>query len=343
MITALQKKHIAELDFEFALKRYGYNTLSAFSLYPGIKYFSVPEIDGFIPYIQSNNLILSAGEPVCHKEDIPKLVKKFVKQFYTGKNYIGFIPVSERGSTYFKNLDFSIISIGKEPIFDLKNLKKPDRKIRNNISRAIKKGLKVIPYNSSYEMDINRCCREWKKSREMPAMKFLFELNPLKLKEQKRYFLLINNEKKLKAFLSCSPIYERNGWHLNDLIREEDAPHGCNELLVTEALKTLSEEGFAMASYGLAPLSKLPNFDFSHPFVNKVLRFIYEKLSFIYHFQSLEYFKDKFEPDHWEDNKICFYPNKVSLGLVNDILNAFVPGGLPSIISHKLKKLLLQK
>jgi lysylphosphatidylglycerol synthetase-like protein (DUF2156 family) len=335
-MTVAIKAKLNEKDcIESSLKKYGYGSLSFVSLYPGIRFFSVPGIEGFIPYIRNNDLTLGACEPVCDPENIYLLAKIFLELSLKETEYVGFIPVSERTQPILKAIGFDSISIGKEPIFDLKNLKKQDGKVRNSISRAIKKGLKVVPFNSIYEKDISTYSRRWERTREMPAMQFLFELNPLELKEYKKYFLLIDDENRLKAFLSCSPIYERNGWNLHDLVREENAPHGCSELLITSALNLLAEEGYSMASYGLAPLSKLPSSDINHPIVNKVLRYSYEKLSFIYHFQSLEYFKDKFEPNYWEENSFCFYPKKVKLKLAYDLLKSFLPGGLSSIIKYK--------
>lgn len=149
---------------------------------------------------------------------------------------------------------------------------------------------------------------------------------------------MVDQGDKLCAFLACSPIYARNGWYLEDLIRSPTASNGCTELLLTEALKTLAADGFAMATLALAPLAGLPDRDETHPILNFVLRLCYRHLSWVYHFRTLEYFKGKFQPNHWEKNYFCVYRSGQKLGVTVSLLRSLMPRDILAIVRHKLEQ-----
>jgi phosphatidylglycerol lysyltransferase len=158
------------------------------------------------------------------------------------------------------------------------------------------------------------------------------------LKEHKKYFLVVDKQDRVKSFLACSPIYEKNGWYLEDLIRDSSAPNGCTELMVTETLKVLAMEGYDMATLGLSPLAGLPDKDAEHPVLNWLLHFCYKHLSFIYHFKALEHFKSKFHPNSWEGNYFCNYRKGTRVMLIAHLLASFVPYDFSTAIKHKFKK-----
>lgn len=321
-----------------ALKAFGRNTHSFLTLYPDVQHFRVPGIEGYIPLVFSKGLILICGEPVAEC-DSAKMLMIALKKYAAGhKCSLAAMPVGQAGKDMFELCGLKSIYIGKEPIFDLKNLPKVTKSIRQGAERAKRKGLKVVPYNESYRMQIELLCRRWQDTNELPPMQFLFQLRPLALKNFKKYYLVVDADNRLRAFLACSPIYARKGWYLEDLIRDENAPNGCTELLVTETLKALTAEGYDMATLALAPLAGLPDHDESHPIINRILRLCYKHLSFVYHFQTLEYFKTKFQPSSWEKNYFCYSTTEPLFVLIARVLRSFLPKSLIGIIRHKLLK-----
>src|SRR5689334_19107516 len=77
------------------VQRFGTNTHSFLSLYPGLNIFQTTEAEGYIPYVTSGNLILIAGEPVCADADLPILMRQFMEQMATPGKTIGLIPVNQ--------------------------------------------------------------------------------------------------------------------------------------------------------------------------------------------------------------------------------------------------------
>jgi len=321
------------------VQRFGTNTHSFLSLYPGLNIFRTPQVEGYIPYVTSGNLVLIAGEPICADADLSALMGQFMAQMAGFGKTIGMIPVNQAKLSRFSDMGFDSIYIGKEPIFDLRDLPQPSRSIRQAIRRAKRKGLRVVPFDERYRSRIEEVSRQWLVTREMPPMSFLFQLRPLLLQQHKQYFLLVDGDGILLAFLACSPIYGRQGWYLEDLIRTGDMPNGGTELLIQSALESLAEQGAQIATLALAPLAGLPDRDEQHPYLNQLLRLSYEHLSFLYHFQTLEFFKGKFQPSIWESNYFCFYPKGLRFSLVQSLLSAFMPNDIPAVLVHKLRQL----
>src|SRR5437016_4577161 len=94
------------LDTLPVLQKHGYNTHSFLSLYPGVSYFHVPGVEGYIPYATSKNMILAAGDPVGPDENIPVLIKAFLAHFKSRKKYVGFVPVSQKMTPILQELGF---------------------------------------------------------------------------------------------------------------------------------------------------------------------------------------------------------------------------------------------
>jgi len=319
-----------------ALKRWGCGTHSFLTLYPGLKYFRIPGAEGYIPLMVSPKFVLIVGQPVCAPTTSKVLISAL--KLYATQNDCAIlaVPTGESTKDLLASCGFRTMYVGREPIFDLNNLPKLSRSIRQAVSRVKRKGLKLVTFHERYRAQMENLCQTWEQTRELPPMGYLFELHPLLLKEHKKYLLVVDEEDKLQAFMACSPIYGKNGWYLEDLIRDQAAPNGCTELLVTETLRLLAMEGYDMATLGLAPLSGLPDNDPERPFLTKLLKFCFEHLSFIYHFKALEHFKAKFHPATWEGNYFCHYRTGKRLTIIFQLLGAFTPFDLPTFVQHKL-------
>lgn len=322
------------------LRRWGYGTHSFLSLYRGFTHFRQDSVDGYIPFVETEKLILVAGEPVASADALPVLLRGLMRLTIEKEKTLAILPASSNCHACFKKMGFDRVYIGKEPIFDLKALPKFPKSIRLAVNRAERLGISIKSYEDKYAAQVEGLCNYWQDSRELPALQFLFQLRPLYLREYKQFFLAVDKNDKLLAFLSCSPIYGRNGWYLEDLIRDEHAPNGTTELLMTKALESLACEGYEMATLALAPLAGMPESDESHPKLNRILRLAFRRLSFVYHFQTLEYFKGKFKPSKWEPNYLYFYPAGFSVTLARQLFEAFLGDSLLSIVRHKVRGIL---
>jgi hypothetical protein len=115
------------------------------------------------------------------------------------------------------------------------------------------------------------------------------------------------------------PIYQGNGWFLEDLIRDEDAPNGTAELLVDRTLRTVAEEGARYFTLGLAPLAGQ---------VSPLLAFTRKHTRSLYNFPGVQRFKEKLRPRAWVPVYLAFPRGELGVWAMADVLAAFAPSGL---------------
>ncbi|MBY0405743.1 MAG: DUF2156 domain-containing protein [Cyanobacteria bacterium] len=325
------------------LFQYGYNSYSFFSLYPGIKHYTQAGLNGFIPYMESSKLILAVGDPICDPQDLEPLVKGFIDTFKpSAKSHgrrlksIGFLPVTEKIASSLKHLGFDCLYVGKEPIINL-NTYQPLTPQRNPKSYLDPSEYSIEAFHpetgsnsaqaQSIESEILALSKQGPQQNFLAPFSCFKTVSPLTSKEHKRFYLLMNSEKQLMGYLSCLPIYERNGWLFETILTPPNArPKNSLEIsdlqlaLIHFALQSLAAEGFEKVSFGLAPFFDLPLQDTSHPIYLEVFKTI-QKLQqllqqnnhtfFPQHFpkEADAAFKKALHPDVWESQYFCVMPS----------------------------------
>lgn len=94
---------------------------------------------------------------------------------------------------------------------------------------------------------------DWMSTKKVKGFSFLLKLTPFENFEDKIIFLA-EKEGNIVGYLSAVPIYQRNGYYFEDIIRSNDAPLGTNQFLVYSSLEYLKEKGYSIASLGTSPL-----------------------------------------------------------------------------------------
>jgi phosphatidylglycerol lysyltransferase len=338
----MENEQIKEL-----LKKYGYNTVSFETLMGGLEYFeSNKGIEGYIAYLNADNVCLAAGDPICSEETFIEFVHEFRNFCKSKASDCCFLSVSSGAFKYFDLMGFGSIKIGEEGIFDLSNYSFEGGKMksaRQSANHAKNKGVKIAKLEEKDEKtfdEIKKLSKDWLKTRKTTGFSFLLTLNPLENFEDKLFFVAQHNNK-IVGYLSCVPIYARNGYYFEDLIRDKEAPYGTNYLLIYEAITYLKEKGFKLATLGTSPLGnieKTDNQDFKN--VNKAFNFIYNNINGFYNFKGLHEFKSNFNPTFWEDKYFCFYPPKIKPRMILAVIKAYNPTGIPGLLFSKLKKIL---
>jgi lysylphosphatidylglycerol synthetase-like protein (DUF2156 family) len=85
------------------------------------------------------------------------------------------------------------------------------------------------------------------------------------------------------------------------------------ELLTAEIFRQLRDEGYELASMGLAPLAKLDDPDLTrHPRLTRLMRFAFERVEEAYDFKHLYRYKAKYHPQAWERRYLCFNQRRIS-------------------------------
>src|SRR5262249_38442818 len=150
---------------------------------------------------------------------------------------------------------------------------------------------------------------------------------PFTGRELKRYAAAYLNGR-MVGFLACSPMPARDAVYLEDVIRAPDAPNGVTELLVTEMLAALRDEGVALATLGVAPLAGVERQRYGrHRVTRRLLAFTRARLNHFSHFRSLAHSKRKYAPSFWEGSSLLYQPARITPALLYSLVAVFTPAG----------------
>jgi phosphatidylglycerol lysyltransferase len=309
------------------IKKYGTNSFSTLLLYDDITTFPLTSTDGFVGYRNSRKMLVVVGEPVCAPEKYRAAAEEFIEFCKrNGKQFI-FICCSETFRNAVKDLDFSSIRIGEDFIFEVQSYApkgdktKMVRLARNHAQRAgavVKEYNHVRGINPALEKTFNEITVRWlRKNNRFKA--HIMGLNLFDHRELKRYFYAEVNDTPV-AFITCLPIYGRNGILLEDAIRDPAAPYGVTELITLAIIEAFKKDGGNIVTSGISP--KLDVSALSGPsravanigmwFANRV-----------FNLHKLYHFRKKFCTSMAEPSYLLKYPEGLGLLDLVRILTSF--------------------
>ncbi|MDO9576328.1 MAG: DUF2156 domain-containing protein [Candidatus Cloacimonadales bacterium] len=333
--------HVLEL-----LKKYGYHSQSYNILRSDKSYFfSSSDIDGVIAYVVKANVAMAAADPVCDPSNIHSFVTEFKVFCKERKLLCCFQSITERCKDILEEMDFGLIKIGEEPIFDLENFSLEGSKfrgLRKNINQAKKQGLEIVEYHPllkrrpEWEKDMEELSAIWKKFKGSGEFSFLIGEPALNDPKERKYFLaLIGN--KVEAFVVCTPVYTRNGIYFDVMRRQEKTLNGMPQLLFTESFRILKEQGYTMATLGTAPLSYEHTTDLDQSRIIKAaLKLAFNRLGYFYKFKPLYKFKKQFGPTSWEGRYLAFSPSRFNPVILYALLKVYDPSSVTKILLYQL-------
>jgi len=308
----MQAQH-AQLDFW--VRRYGTNSNSYVLLEGPKSYFTSPDVDGFLAYQISAGIALIAGDPVCAPGDARRLLHAFCSAVMRP---VGAYQVSPGTLEAFRQEGFADVQIGKEAVFRLDQFTLCGGKmelVRAATNKARRAGVVVSEHDpfgigaAAINHELREISGEWLRGKGNQELGFVLGSLSLERRSAKRYYIArsANGTGRIEGFIVCEPIFSRSGYYLDVTRRRPDAIRGTMELLTTEILRRLREEGYEMASMGVAPLALLDDPDLAdHPLAAKVMRFVYQRVNTNYDFKRLYRYKAKYHPHAWEPRYFCF-------------------------------------
>jgi phosphatidylglycerol lysyltransferase len=313
---------VSQAKLDSWVRRYGTSSNSYVLLEGPKSYFTSPGVDGFLAYQISGGIALIAGDPVCAPHQAHRLIHDFTSAMMRP---VGAYQVSPLMLDAFRQQGFADVQIGKEAIFDLDRFTLAGGKmelVRAATNKARRDGVVVSehhPFAEGAETindELREISAEWLKHRGNHELGFVLGSMGLEHQSAKRYFIA-RSEKRIEGFVVCEPIYGRSGYYLDVTRRRPDAVRGTMELLTTGILHLLREEGYHMASMGLAPLALLDDPDLeNHPVLTQLMRFVYERVNLNYDFKLLYRYKAKYHPHTWEPRYFCFNQRRLSLSML---------------------------
>jgi phosphatidylglycerol lysyltransferase len=307
------------------VRAYGWNSTSFQVLEPGFRYFF--EDDGAaVAYVETKRAWIAAGAPLCAEDRLTAVSRAFVAAARAAGRRACFFSTEAR---FASQVPFASLRIGEEAVWDPTDW--PDtvrgsRSLREQLRRARAKGVRIravptseitAPGSATYAAAAELVER-WLRTRELAPMGFLVQIEPLTLLPDHRLFVA-ERAGQLVALLSGVPIFARQGWLLQNLIRSPDAPNGTIELLIDHAMRTAILEAPRLVTLGLAPLSGE---------VPRALRLARTIAGGLYDFEGLRAFKAKLRPALWSPIYLSYPAETGAARAIWDVLGAFARGGV---------------
>ena len=228
---------------------YGWNAMTYQILNPGIDRWYTANQDSVVGYVPAAGYHVVAGAPVCAPEQLATVAQAFAASTHLKRRQVCYFGAQERLVQILAEAGpVATLLLGAQPTWNpqhWRNLFDQKASLRAQLSRARNKGVKVTlwPNERAHEHPaLKQVLHRWLETRGLPPMHFLVEWNLLAHLLDRRVFVA-ERGRHVVGFLVASPIPLRNGWLIEQIIREDGAPNGTNELLLDTAFADLAARG----------------------------------------------------------------------------------------------------
>lgn len=318
------------------LRRYGENSTSFQILEPGLSYWFDPVVDAVVAYVIAAGRCIVAGQPVGPADAIVAVCERFLAENLPSVFFA--VEPSFLAALRAAGAQFDAVQIAEQPDWDPSayTLDGPDRRsLRSQVNRARNKGVRVRRVSAdelarapgSLRAEIDAVLDRWRENRRMRMMRFMVDLAPFDFPEERRYYVAESGDLPV-GFLAAVPVYARDGWFFEDVIRIPEAPNGTAELLIHTAMIDAQDAGDRYVTLGMAPLASVDTQPGPHRLLRRVMVTCRDRLGALYSFNGVRKFKARFHPDVWTPQYLVTMPGSVGAGGLRAVLIAFAGGGL---------------
>ena len=292
-----------------------------------------------------------AGSPVCRPSRLKDVLEEFEDDTHARGLWSCYFAADERvAQELAQRGPFDRILLGAQPVWDphdWPDILERKASLRAQLNRAHNKDVSAARWSrqrAEDHPDLHRCLEDWLETRGLPPLHFLVEPETLGRLYDRRVYVAVqpsgrpNAAEIVRGFLVASPIPQRNGWLIEQIIRGRGAPNGTSELLLDAAWRDLAESGAEYVTLGLSPLSRRTDVEFSHhrAWLRFALGWVRAHGRRFYDFDGLDAFKAKFLPQRWEPIWAITSERRVGLGTLWAISGAFGQMSPPKLLTLAL-------
>ncbi|MEY2936187.1 MAG: hypothetical protein RL033_6936 [Pseudomonadota bacterium] len=327
-MAAVELKEQAARERVLALLRaFGWNATSFQLLEPGLRYWFHEH--GCVAYVDTGRAWVAGGAPLAPEHQLRNVAEAFVQAARAERRSALFFATEER---FVAQARYRQLLIGEQPDWDPQRWAasvEQNPGLREQLRRARAKGVHVAAVSaeelapgSPLRAALERLIAEWLRAKPMPPMGFLVRVDPFQLMTERRLFVarrVAEGAQEVVGFAAVVPVYARQGWFVEDLIRAPRAPNGTMELLVDTALRDAAALGSGYLTLGLSPLSGG---------VHQLLRWASKYSAGLYDFRGVRAFKSKFRPAHWAPIYLSHPADMSAAVALYHSLGAFSQSGL---------------
>lgn len=314
------------------LRQHGWNASSFQTLKAGFRYFFVGT-DACVAYVDTGAAWVAAGAPIASPRRLRAAAHAFVAAASAAGRRARFFGVESR---FTEVTALRALLIGEQPVWDPAAWARTSAgaaRIRSQLRRGARKGVTVRTVTAAELADpasplrgqLEGLVEKWLAGKPLAPMGFVVDLQPFFLGDERRTHVAVSGDS-VVGFLTAVPIYERQGWLFEDLLRHPNAPNGTSELLIDHAMRVAAAEGSRYVTLGLAPLAGEVS-----GWLGVARRFA----ASLYDFSGLHTFREKLRPNRWDPIYLSLPGPARGVGArvretvaIYDVLSAFAGGRL---------------
>lgn len=330
--------------------RYGWNATAYQILNPNMTYWFTPDREAVIGYVRRAHTRVVAGAPVCDVNRLDEIVRAFEADASQAGEHVCYFGAAGRLHALLSpSPTHAVLPIGAQPVWNPEHwsaILAKNASLRAQLNRARNKGVQVQEWateDAHNQADLQRCLEEWLATRPLPTLHFLTEPVTLDRLTDRRLFVATREDVPV-GFLVATPVPDRQGWLIEQIVRGHAAPNGTAELLVDDVMRALHNDGFHYVTLGLAPLSQRASVPSSPlPWVRLLMGWARAHGRRFYNFDGLDAFKAKFKPDTWEPLYAISNEPLFSLRTLLALASAFIDGKLVWAVARAMLAALRQE
>lgn len=272
-----------------------------------------------IAYKNYADKLVILGEPIGERDDLSNAIEEFQELADLYGYTLVFYQVSDSMLPYLHNHGFAFFKLGEDAFVDLQSFSLGGGKMKG--LRTLKN--KFMKENYTFEFldppftkevfsELEGISNEWLQGRNEKSFSLgYFDEEYL---NKAPIALVRDMNRKILGFMSIMPVYDEGQTISVDLMRfKPDAPNGTIDFLFLSLINWAREEGYCRFNMGMSPLANVGLSKFSF-LSEKIAAQIFLHGHFIYHFQGLRKFKEKYT-NIWEP-KYLAYRKKSSLPII---------------------------
>jgi phosphatidylglycerol lysyltransferase len=332
--------------------RYGWNSTAYQILNPGISHWLTADGSAVVGHVRRRRVWLAAGAPVCAAASLEAVARQFEAEAASCGNGVCYFGAAARLEAALRGAeDHASIAIGAQPVWDPHHWEQiiaRRRSLRAQLNRARNKGVSIARWPAEQggaDGSLRRCLAQWLAARPLPPMRFLVEPDTLDGVLLDRLLFVALREGGPVGFLLASPVPQRHGYLVEQVIRCQDAPNGTAELLIDAAMRYLAGLGCDYATLGLVALAEHARCEMAENpwWLRALLNWGRAHGRRFYNFEGLEAFRTKMEPDDWEPIYAISNERHFSPMTLHAVAAAFCDGSPAASLGQALWKAMRQE